>query len=220
MPLRTMEVMVCNMEIPETPRYQYAREKAIDTLIEYGTNSLPISVKKISNNLPIKILFNTYSHLMELHGFSYTEVCGAYKSEDGAVIQNGDEYCILYNDIDRSSQRIRFTLAHELGHIILGHLQFDACLCRLSDHEYDVLEKEANQFASQLLSPEPLIYDILKKSHRINTSQVRSIFDISYQSADCVLKRMNTRGGIFCYRSEILHDLYAEPLNEIYQTYI
>ena len=220
MPLRTMEVMVCNMEIPETPRYQYAREKAIDILVDYGTNSLPISVKKISNNLPFKILFNTYSHLMKQHGFSYAEVCGAYKSEDGAVIQNGDEYCILYNDIDRSSQRIRFTLAHELGHIILGHLQFDACLYRLSDCQYDVLEKEANQFASQLLSPEPLIYDILKKSHSINTSQIRNIFDISYQSADCVLKRMNSRGGIFCYRTETLHDLYAEPLNEIYQMYI
>lgn len=219
MPLKTMGVMVCNMEIPETPRYDYARTKAIDILIDYGTNSLPISVKKISNNLPFKILFDTYSHLMRNKGLSYAEVCSAYKSEEGAAILRDGEYCIIYNDIDRSSQRIRFTLAHELGHIILGHLEFDACLCRLSDHEYDVLEKEANQFASQLLSPEPLIYDILKKSHRINTSQVRSIFDISYQSADCVLKRMNTRGGIFCYRSEILHDLYAGPLNEIYQMY-
>lgn len=220
MPLKTMEVMVCNMEIPETPRYQYAREKAIDTLIEYGTNSLPISVKKISNNLPIKILFNTYSHLIRHQGFTYSEVCRAYKSEDGAAILNGDTYCILYNDMDRSSQRIRFTLAHELGHIILGHLEFDACLCRLSDYEYDVLEKEANQFASQLLSPEPLIYDILKTSHSISTSQIHSIFDISYQSADCVLKRMDTRGGIFCYRSDILHELYTDPLKEVFQNYI
>lgn len=212
--------MGCSMEIPESPRYDYAKTKAIDILIEYGTNSLPISVKRISNNLPIKILFDTYSHLIEYQGFTYDEVCDAFKSEDGAVILNGDTYCILYNDRDRSSQRIRFTLAHELGHIVLGHLEFDACLCRLSDYEYDVLEKEANQFASQLLSPEPLIYDILKKSHSIRSSQIHSIFDISYQSADCVIKRMNTRGGVFCYRSEILRDLYSKPLEEIYQNYI
>ena len=208
------------MEIPESPRYEYARKQVIDTLIEYGTNTLPISVKKISNNLPYKILFNTYSHLMKNNGFTYDEICKAYKSEDGAALIGYDGYCILYNDIDRSSQRIRFTLAHELGHIVLGHLKFNTCLCRLSGQEYDILEKEANQFASQLLSPEPLIYDILKESHKINTSQIRDIFDISYKSADCVIKRMDARGGIFCYRAETLHNLYAGPLNEIHQIYM
>lgn len=216
--LKMMGVMDCNMKIPEVPRYQFAREKAIDILIDYGTNSIPISVKKIANNLPMKIKFNTYSNLLN-KGFSLSDIYNAYNSEEGAVLQSDDSYCIVYNDVNRNSQRIRFTIAHEIGHIVLGHLEFNDCLCRLGENEYEVLEKEANQFASQLLSPEPIIHDILQKSHKISSIQIQSIFDISFQSANCVVDRLNSRGGIYCYKEEELHSLYADPLQEIYELF-
>lgn len=220
MPLKTMEVMVCNMEIPETPRYQYAREKAIDTLIEYGNGVLPISVKNIIYNLPVNIRYNTFSNLLK-SGITMSEILDTYKSNDGAVVQCNNGYCIIYNDINKPSQRIRFTLAHELGHIVLGHLEFDGCLYRLSNNEYKVLETEANQFASQLLSPEPLIRDILKQSKAriIYANQIQNVFDISLESAACVIKRLKSKRGISSYKEGELHTLYSKPLKEIYELY-
>lgn len=47
------------------------------------------------------------------------------KSKDGAAIYCGitDEYKIVYNDKIRSIGRIRWTIMHEIGHIVLNHLK-------------------------------------------------------------------------------------------------
>lgn len=53
--------------------------------------------------------------------------------------------------------RIRWTLAHEIGHIVLGHLDDFECTAinrgGLTKKEYQVLEDEADFFAAELLSP-------------------------------------------------------------------
>lgn len=72
-------------------------------------------------------------------------------------------YLIVYDDrIElESHQRVRWTLAHEIGHIVLGHLvSFEAtALCRgsLTEKEYKVLEREADTFAVNLLAPMTII---------------------------------------------------------------
>lgn len=60
-------------------------------------------------------------------------------SDDGA------RYIIVYRP-DGNPARLRFTLAHELGHRLLGHTGRDAAE-----------EQEADCFASHLLCPEPVI---------------------------------------------------------------
>lgn len=58
-------------------------------------------------------------------------------------------------------ERIRWTLAHEIGHIVLGHLEdFDATSLHrggLSGGQYQVLEREADIFAAELLAPMPIL---------------------------------------------------------------
>ncbi|SDP77398.1 protein of unknown function [Clostridium gasigenes] len=64
---------------------------------------------------------------------------------------------VIYND-DTQHTRLRFTLAHELGHIkIPWHTGIVSChteddLANM-EHEYEEMEKEANTFASELLIP-------------------------------------------------------------------
>lgn len=56
-------------------------------------------------------------------------------------------YLLLYNDeLYQSPERLRFTLAHELGHIVLKHRQ-----------DSYVEDMEADTFAQHLLCPEPLM---------------------------------------------------------------
>lgn len=59
--------------------------------------------------------------------------------------------------------RIRWTLAHEIGHIMLGHLTDfeETSLNRgLSEGKYRVLEREADTFAAELLAPMAVLREI------------------------------------------------------------
>jgi IrrE N-terminal-like domain len=66
---------------------------------------------------------------------------------------------IFYNNRIRSTGRINFTLAHELGHFLLHRVAYpDGFQCREQDvvrwdSEYGQLEHQANVFAANLLMP-------------------------------------------------------------------
>jgi hypothetical protein len=66
---------------------------------------------------------------------------------------------IIYNEDVRSSGRINFTLAHELGHYLIHRLKYPEGLqcgekeMAAWDAEYRKVESEANQFAASLLMP-------------------------------------------------------------------
>lgn len=72
-----------------------------------------------------------------------------------------NEYCIILPNVpqdwkERSSwRRCNFTVAHELGHILLGHLQLPL---KVKSQELGIAENdEADEFAGRLLMPEKLI---------------------------------------------------------------
>lgn len=88
---------------------------------------------------------------------------------------------IVYNNQGRSPGRIRFTLAHELGHYLLHRAQQQEFTCsELDMHDWDskerALESDADTFASFLLMPlddfrkqvagTPISFDVL--SHCAN----------------------------------------------------
>ncbi|WP_211226331.1 ImmA/IrrE family metallo-endopeptidase [Solimonas flava] len=65
---------------------------------------------------------------------------------------------IVYNDSQRSSGRIRFTLAHEFGHYLLHRNRQDKFMCSdLDMNDWDSnerqIESDADTFASTLLMP-------------------------------------------------------------------
>jgi Zn-dependent peptidase ImmA (M78 family) len=65
----------------------------------------------------------------------------------------------------RNARRIRFTLAHELGHILIpwhaGHIIDDIGAENNIDFYYGHMEKEANEFASELLIPQNFVQEIV-----------------------------------------------------------
>lgn len=58
---------------------------------------------------------------------------------------------VIFFDSSRSYMEVLFTVAHELGHIMLGHLSFRQALGLGSP---DSSEREADAFAVQLLANE------------------------------------------------------------------
>lgn len=79
---------------------------------------------------------------------------------DGTLVPLNDrtEWLLLYGDTVTSPGRIRFTLAHELGHYILHRLRANPPRCSSQDmlnwsqDEHDI-EAQADLFASYLLMP-------------------------------------------------------------------
>ena len=97
----------------------------------------------------------TYRDLAEKKGATVEELCRFLGSPDGCTIyqRSRDRYLICVNT-DRMSERLRWTVAHELGHVLAGHFQ-EITESRLPKRWY--FETEADYFAASFLAPFPEI---------------------------------------------------------------
>lgn len=155
---------------------------------------LPIDIKEIINYLNIK--FNNKPDFKKI-------------KLDGMISIKNQEPEIWINPMKTSMQeRIRFTLAHELGHFML-HIAPDNDLTKdrsiedpeiayNRDDNWNHIEMEANNFASQLLMPSSMITEetkkILSKNSNFTKDEIienlASIFDVSKLAMKFRLKKM------------------------------
>ena len=146
--------------IPEAPRYAYAEKTARRFLLEAGPESFPFSAEDMLERIPCGVVCLRHSEAARVLGTEdplHLRALGA----DARTLRprSGGPYLTVFEDERvRSRERIRFSLMHELGHIVLGHLTDfeETALCRgggLTDAQTRVLEKEADAFAGELLAP-------------------------------------------------------------------
>lgn len=103
-----------------------------------GENSIPMSPLNIAEKLGFHVI--PYGEL----GKDGEKACLKYNPNGFKLARNGIWY--IYFNAKTPKGRARFTLLHEIGHIVLGHLQ-----------ESDIAEAEANFFAKFLIAPPVLI---------------------------------------------------------------
>lgn len=99
-------------------------------------------------------------------------------------------YITIFKTVGRTSQRIRFSKAHELGHIVLNHFtEFEQpdSYSIYKSAAYQVLEREADMFAAELLAPTP----ILNKLSLFDVERIKRLCDISTPAADITISDMN-----------------------------
>ena len=128
-----------------SPDYFLATNTAYETLM--GNNlMLPIKMIRILKKFE-DIRLISYSEAARKTNRSYFEICDIFPSDFGFLSRHPRDpwkAVIYYND-KKSIQTIRFTIAHELGHYVLGHLDDD-----------DTAKKEANCYARNILCPVPI----------------------------------------------------------------
>lgn len=79
-------------------------------------------------------------------------------SSSARLIRVGNRAAITLSATLVSEGARRFSIAHELGHLVLGHEESVTSLCELRPPGKDApLEAEANAFAAELLMPEVLL---------------------------------------------------------------
>lgn len=197
MKLITVTLKKMKMTIYNQPNYANAQKLAYDLVIQSGQNLLPMSMKKLIRSFE-NLHIQKYTVFAKKQGLSMDDMYELVDSEEGCLWMRSDgTYLILYNDTITNSGRIRFTLAHELGHYILKHNEKTGktILPRysLSDVEYDIFEKEANYFAKRLLAPIPLVDLYIANWKKILPSCIEFAFDTSYTLANYVIKDLIKR---------------------------
>ena len=136
-----------NEEINLGPRKVVAKKLARRIIKESGISSAPVSLQKV------------IEHLQKTHNLN---VMRALLTEKVSGL------LVVCNDLDKKSMVIgfnpdkpwchrRFTIAHEIGHIMMSH----TCSGDTSDKSHN--ETEANNFAVELLIPTSLVKVDFKK---------------------------------------------------------
>lgn len=145
-------------QIPQTPRINQSQTKARSFLYANKVASFPIDIKTLIKTTGLCVL-KKYSSQIKKFGFNLDYLCNNFGT-DGVTIFNPKRkkpYTILYNDFIYPPSRIYWTLAHELGLVLLRHNDdFDETkLSRngLTEASYKILDDEADAFAAELLSP-------------------------------------------------------------------
>lgn len=164
----------------DQPDYYLATNKAYEVLKHYGGGYPQIDVMYVIVVMfGDKITIHTYSEIAKRFGISTWDFARNYaESEMGFTVynKNTERYEILYNDL-KSETTIRFTLAHELGHITLGHKE-----------DNEAHNKEANCFARNFLSPLPV-----RDEYKLKTvDEYRNCFNISDYAARTALDKTET----------------------------
>lgn len=191
------------------PRYEYIKNKVAKLCVDFNINSYPVNVKQLICEIPnCKIV--PYSEIIKKLNITASELYAAFNTDEGCAYyeHNSKEYIIFYNDLKigfiyiKTPERQRWTLAHELGHILLEHhvLTDRTRIFRnaLTDEEYNWMESEANHFASLLLANPIILYRLqIKDSKDIakicGLSMEASLYRFENYKKWKLRKRINSR---------------------------
>lgn len=153
-------------------KYKNARNAAWRCLIDFNISELPVRPSLIANAAGIKVIENSDVHELAPH-------------ESGVSIFDGSQWYIVYDD-ENTNQRCRFTIAHELGHIFLGHELIKGYHARKFDTTKPAIEQEADVFASRLLAPACVLWAL-----GVHTpEEISALCGISYMAAQIRAERM------------------------------
>ncbi len=168
--------------------YKNSRDKAWEALIRCKIDSLPVNLMLIAKHYNIKVIKYSESKYVQELNIPDTDGFSLYKP----ILR---KHIIYYNDNVQNNGRIRFTIAHELGHCLLGHNTKGHTNYRNSeiDNKEDPNETAANIFARDLLMPATVLHSLNMSS----PEQIAEICNVSLQSAEIRFKRLtelNKRG--------------------------
>jgi hypothetical protein len=138
--------------------YKNARDASWAFLIEFGIFELPVNIKPILNSMNITVRKD------------YSDLAG---NERGYSVFENNAYQIVVPDC--SIPQKRYTIMHEVGHIVMKHIQ--------DKPEY---EYEAERFAIDVLAPACVLWGLKIR----DPEEIASLCNISVTSARIRAERM------------------------------
>ena len=164
-----------------------AERKAQELLEEFSITELPVPVESIAEKLGVTLSFEPFDGKDDVSGM-------LYRDEKRTVIGINSFH---------SKTRQRFSIAHEIGHLVLhkGSLYLDKAVMfrdEISSLATKTDEIQANSFAAEFLMPRTLlkveISTLLSKSTSITAEtmidSLASAFSVSPQAMEFRLKNL------------------------------
>lgn len=157
------------MKIPKPPRHTYAYIRSLTSEIREKCFTPP-------DKIPVDI-----EHLIEFkYGITIVPEIGLYTSTGTEGVLLSDLKTIIidsgrYYEEEKYYKRIRFTLAHELGHLILHEKEirsmqystideWKTVIKEISDEDSVWYERHADEFAGSLLVPKTKLESLINDS--------------------------------------------------------
>ncbi len=157
-----------------TPNFARSKRYATQLLLKQKLETTLINAKEL--DLEFSVYFDTIQNYCKTVGILPSQLMVNGKLPLGWSLKKQGCYIVLYND-KLYGDRLNWTLAHEIGHIYLGHDKSDSAQ-----------EIEAHFFAAQMLSPEIAVRQIWRRNGTISADDVNEFFEVSYTAAQ---KRVN-----------------------------
>lgn len=169
-------------------KYQNARDAAWAALIKNNVTALPVKISDICQNDGIAVV--SYSRAGEM--------LIQMGLEKNTILNDGFSICIrksgrllkcIFFDDRCSIQRQRFTVAHEYGHFLCGHMNTNTVSTRNREsfESADPIEIQANAAAVRILAPACVLWGL--NVHDAET--IAKLCDISLTAAKWRMKRLN-----------------------------
>jgi len=121
-------------------KYKVSRDMAWNILLQERVTTMPVKISSICRQMGIEVAY--------YDGDSTGDGC--------CTIIDGKPIILVKKNCNHARQR--FTVAHELGHILLGHVGKYDLVNREPSSSDNPIEHEANVFASRLLAPACVLY--------------------------------------------------------------
>lgn len=165
-------------------KYDYTKINLVahQFLLNYCSPQYPINIfSEISKLENIQLI--TYKEWDSFMGQKIGRLASTYSPDAFTYNHPQIGFILAYNNKTtpyhrQRIQRIRFSLAHELGHILLGHFDKQGgSLIKSGSPKDPFMEKEADLFAAETLAPRSLI-----NPYR-GQNEIAKCFDISTSAA-------------------------------------
>lgn len=156
--------------------YKRARDLSWRVLLNTGTRELTVKVSRICRRYGVTLRsYQVGAPLIRELGLE-----AQCDISDGFTVRSGDRCYVFYN-MEQPPGRVRFTIAHELGHVLLGHLgDGEHTVYNRESSSEDALEEHtANVFASRLLAPACVLHAL----GAVTPEQIAAVCDISMAAA-------------------------------------
>lgn len=150
--------------------YNKAKQMAHNLLNKYCLDEPPVISRELAESQGLLVV-----------SVNFADISPQYASISGFVDINSHR---LFVNAAENAVRRNFTIAHELGHYLMGHTtskEYENLLFRrpIEEQEDPAMEQEANCFAANLLVPEDFLKRVIKKYPFANNSQLGNIFGVS-----------------------------------------
>lgn len=123
--------------------HELIHNTVLSILLECDITAMPIDLISIAQHYNIRVQQNESLHILS-------------DGEEGISFYRKNRWNIIYDESQRKT-RTRFTLAHELGHIMLGHPSY-CSRTNMDKATRPAEERDADRFAAELLAPDCVLW--------------------------------------------------------------